>query len=677
MGGCTPQWQSGTRERRSGDPADPPPYSEDFEDGSYNVTLWQSERTTPRDETQNAQFKVVRSTGTISNGNMTAQRTIEARIVAGAPNTEYDASFDYCVYNGFNQQNGHGTWPSTNYWAGHWTWDAASPDANGHYPKGAIYTKGNINIPVAAAADLTIKGNIVATDNITLANRFNWFDIGGDNSLTIINGNVVAGINRDHISDDLDNNNIKISALASAFRSAIKVYGNGDSSKGFLVAAKDVKLNSTFSFASSPMKIGVNPTTGAIEGGIVAGRDVSIGGTVSLGAGMDIGKLTSGRETSIDALIASVTVDEIRAGQNMSDGGRGVNLNSTFISGITTGSISSWGQVDGDVFLAGIRTGDIYAGTNVSGDSGGTGVTFSGFGFNNVGNIVSAGSVSVSGSKGTVTQIASRQLLNRNPYYKDLPPSAQPASTDLTNPYDLSTPYKWSDKPGWSSTDVLGAAGLTAPVNLIDPNYSYFQAQAEQDDVTNGPPTGPAHVVSDGGSGDTGPAGDHKINLKWDATTPYSSNETIYNGDASATVVIDTLNWTSHDNQVFSGTIVSKGPVLIQNKSSDLHVGTNNQLNICSGSNITFNATGVKLWTNNNSHFHFWAKGDIDLTYATFSRGQDNTFYGSFTAGNQVKYGQNTWTSIYGGSTTFKWSRWPLAPQAWVAPVRVLSWKEL
>jgi hypothetical protein len=673
--GCTPQWQSGTP---SGGPGgDPPPNSEDFEGGSYNVTLWQSERTAPRDETQNPQFKVVRSTGTIARGTMTAQRTIEARIVAGAPNTEYDASFDYCIYNGFNQQNGNGTWPSNNYWAGHWTWDAASPDANGHYPKGAIYTKGNINIPVAVAADLNIKGNIVATDNIYLANRFNWFDIGGDNSLDITNGNVVAGINQDHVSDDTDHNNIHINSLASGFRSAVRVYGNGDSSKGFLVAAKDVKLNSTFSFLSSPMKIGVNPTTGAIEGGIVAGRDIDIGGAVSIGAGMQIGKLTSGRETTIDATIASVTVDEIRAGQNMNDGGRGVNLNSTFISGITTGPISSWGQVDGDVFLAGIQTGNIYAGTNVAGDSGGTGVTFSGFGFNNVGNIVSAGSVSVAGTHGTVTQIASRQLLNANPYFKDLPPSNQPTSTNLTNPYGLSTPYKWNDKPGWSSTDILGAAGLTAPVNLIDPNWTYFQDQAAQDDVTNGPPTGPAHVISDGGPGDTGPAGDHKINLKWDITTPYSSNETVYNGDANSTVVIDTLNWTSHDSQVFLGTIVSKGPVLIQNTSNDMFVGTNNQLNICSGGNITFNASGVKVQTQNNSHFHFWSKGDIDLTYLTFNRNQNVTFYGSFTAGNQVKYGQNTWSSWAGGTTTFKWSRWPLAPQAWVAPVRVLSWKEL
>lgn len=711
--GCTPQWPSGVLAG----------VTESFGGGSYNVTLWQSERTTPHDERSLAQYKVIRSTGTVSRGNLTAERTIEARIAAGATSSEYDASFDYCIYNGFNSTaEADRTWPSQQelQWNGHIVFDGYSP-YEGRYPKGAIYTKGNIIVPVAFNGHLNVKGNIVATNSIKMQNA--WSAGFADVGIEVTKGNVVAGLNRDHAAFDdntanadpdmkfgevnIGNNNLHFSTTATGgSQSAIAVYSDGaGANKGYLVAAKDVTANASAVLSSAaPLRIGVNTSDNA-DGGILAGRDVEVIGFISL-FGLNelrVGSVTSGRSTYVGGGFAKVRLNTISAGQNegwdyrpvIDQYGAGVCLETGGIPLIAPGEVKvdgqiiSRGKVYGGALVGRMDLGNIRAGNDVPGNgTGGVGLDLRALlAIFTTGNIERVGSLNkweiwpFNISTGSVTVIPS--------------------------------------KPAAPTVDVLAAAGLTSPVNLIEPQWSYFEGQAMQDDLVNGPnikkcpncgrsvegdgglppvfpnncPTcsavltgvypGPAHIVWDrtvgdpvGTGGDYGDADDHKVTLHWDSTLPYSSKETVYNGDPDTVITIKKMNWTEHNNEVFEGTIVSKGDVSIDapDATSDWFIGSKNILNICSGRDITRSTGGpLKVWTSADSQFHFWAKGDINLTNLQYSFGTTSTFFGSFTAGDQVICTNNSFYK----DLTFKWSRWPLPAEAWVEPVKILSWKEI
>ena len=70
--------------------------------GTYTYWVYQSEQN-PTD----AGYKVIKSKGTITSQGKTVERTILARIVLSAGGTDYDASFDYLMYNGMDS-NGDG-----------------------------------------------------------------------------------------------------------------------------------------------------------------------------------------------------------------------------------------------------------------------------------------------------------------------------------------------------------------------------------------------------------------------------------------------------------------------------------------------------------------------------------------------------------------------------------------
>lgn len=689
----TPQWPHG----------DPAGDTEEFEGGHYNVTIWQSERTSPHDETQNPQYKVIRSTGKVESGGMTAQRTIEARIISGAPNIEYDASFDYCIYNGFNEEQGHGTWPpgATPTWVGSFTWDGYTI-SEGRIPKGAIYTKGNINIPCAVFGDLNIIGNLVATDNITL--KSDWGFNNGDNGINVTKGNIVAGLNRDAISTP-DRNTAYVTMNLSFGRStAINVYGDNAPDKGYIVAANDVIVDNEGSATfGAPLQIGAKPGTNVSQGGIMAGDSVSITSNIALtlsGNGIQIGNVISGGKTVIRNTSSTMNINNITAGKATDGTGIQVTADRTtnwlwwWIPSkltITGGDISA-GKIVASSTSAKLDLGDVKAGS----DSAGAGLVFTTDNVNNntIGNISSVGTISI-------------------------PALVPPATTGLIPHGAITTPSPTVSPPAPDVVSkVLAAADLTAPVNLIEPNWSYFADQAALDDASNGPktkvchncgkvvastggsppqfpatcpycgaditldPAGRAHVVKDRKKGESaeetgdwgGPDDDGVIRLKWDITKAYSPSETVYNGNSGYTLEIDRMNWADQNNNRFDGTIVSKGTVTIEAPgSANWFIGTNNALNICSGVDITRHTNGFSLISNEKSHFHFWAKRNIDLTNLHFSAMDVTVLNGSFTAGNEVIYSDKTWLK----NTTWKWSRWPIAAQAWVAPVRVLSWKEL
>jgi len=68
---------------------------------------------------------------------------------------------------------------------------------------------------------------------------------------------------------------------------------------------------------------------------------------------------------------------------------------------------------------------------------------------------------------------------------------------------------------------------------------------------------------------------------------------------------------------------------------------------------------------------HLWAQHNIDFKDINIT---SLTFYGSFTAGNQIKF---TSSSAKWENVKFKWSRWALDPVAWAPPFKVLDWKEI
>ncbi|MCG2796730.1 MAG: hypothetical protein L6427_12890 [Actinomycetia bacterium] len=218
------------------------------------------------------------------------------------------------------------------------------------------------------------------------------------------------------------------------------------------------------------------------------------------------------------------------------------------------------------------------------------------------------------------------------------------------------------------NVDVLYEAGLTSTVNLLEPNWFHFQTMAEMDDVSN---PGAPHMIYDNGPGDSGTTLG-EILFVWDATKPYSSQETVYNGDPDVDIIIDKLHW-QHVGAAFEGTIVSRGDIYISSSDTNWFMGSEQILNLVAGGEIMSRTAGLTLAESNNCHYHFWAYGDIRLENMRFGLIGVNTFYGSFTAGNRVYYADNSfWTS-----TEFKWSRWALDPVAWVPPFKVLTWREV
>ena len=210
------------------------------------------------------------------------------------------------------------------------------------------------------------------------------------------------------------------------------------------------------------------------------------------------------------------------------------------------------------------------------------------------------------------------------------------------------------------NVDLYAKAGLTALVELSKPNWYYYETVASPRAplYQNGTWTCPIDHT-------THPC----INFTWNSTTPYSSNEVVYNDDPTVDLCINVLNW-SNQNAAFTGTIVSEGSIYITAGNSDWVLAAGQNLNIVSGYDINNYTTG---FAQTDAQLHLWAQHDIILNSITTNLGTGHTFYGSFTAGDQVQYNSNeTWNNM-----NFKWSRWALVPSAWTPPFQVLDWREI
>ena len=341
----TPQWST----------------TEEIGGGTYTVEVWQdNKRWGIMGESEDPNYKVIKSTGTYQKGsNYKATRTLEARVRIDAWSDDYDAAFDYVIFNNdtnppTDPRGGRDPWPKSTFLLGKFVWDGISAYDSGvelHAPKGAIYTKGNMDFSTVVGGKLEIKGNVVGTGDINLSNVFDVY--GGID----IRGNVVAGARSDwedaassavpfmnggdNAAGDIY---LDVTLDPSATKEGIRV-------DGLVAAARDVKIESLLaSGLKSAIKVG----------GVRAGRDVNITGTVNLNlawpvevgkaygvycsrdfsakstflGGLDIGDVWSGRNVSGIAQFSSDKIGHIKANN-------AVTLTADYMGSLRTGSIKA------------------------------------------------------------------------------------------------------------------------------------------------------------------------------------------------------------------------------------------------------------------------------------------------------------------------------------------------
>ena len=192
-----------------------------FSGGEFTYTVYQS-----NEFPDDAGYKVIKSKGTIEKQGKKVERIILARILLPAGGLDYDASFDYLMFNGMDSNGDgtseHGLWAPTDLRfgslaIGNFTFDG-SASFQGHSPKGAIYVDGSLEIPTSIIGDVFLKGNIVAMDNIDLSNE--WGLNISDNGIKLSLGNVVAGL------DGSGYATVKASKGLITGASAINISGN-------------------------------------------------------------------------------------------------------------------------------------------------------------------------------------------------------------------------------------------------------------------------------------------------------------------------------------------------------------------------------------------------------------------------------------------------------------------
>ena len=546
-------------------------------DGKFTYWVYQSEQF-PTD----ANYKVIKSKGTITKQGKTVERIILARIVLGGVSTKYDASFDYLMYNGMSDDHTEIWNPSLGFEStteGTFGLDGANSYL-GHYPLGAIYVDGNIKIPTSRKGKMTIQGRIVATGDAELtsyesANTDNGIIVTGNINVP---GNIIAGLG--------SSGNATVAVTdAAGFASLMKVDGNVCASKNVTATSK------TSNNKSDPLGIG----------GIRAGDTAAVinkKGFTDYEKALNIqtSGITAGTEVDVQTL---------------------ENMTRVAISG----NISANGQTNLAIFSRDISLANSGQHSTIS-----------------TGNICHSGILTLPPPPVVGISTGSRTI------------GEEPPVVGVGGDVDL-----------------YAEAGLIAPVKLLKPNWAYFELMARQDDVASGPdtvPKGPAHMIYENGPGDKDKT-TSGIQFTWNSDVTYNSNEVVYNGDPNVNVYI-TVDWSQlSPSASFTGTIVSKGSVYITANT----IKGGQTLNIVSGLDIQ-NSTSA-LVKNADCILHLWAQRNIDFKDINIT---SLTFYGSFTAGNQIKF---TSSSAKWENVNFKWSRWALDPVAWAPPFKVLDWKEI
>ncbi len=579
---------------------------------------------------------------------------------------------------------------------------------NGKVTVGAIYSMGPVQLlaqsnntftvgdifagsPGVESVNINANAHDITTGNITAQGGVS---ISG-NSHTPTIGDIVAGI---------DNGS---SPVGSGVNAAVT---GSRCNVGSITAVGSVTLNAagTGSFDYIWSGSDVTITLGAqnwvaMMGDISAHGDVSFTGNITFFGAIPIGRISADGNASVDLNVVALAVYPvagIKAGGNAS-----FSLSGAILAVAWSTQLDPWNQGPGtpDNAFTGYESDDsIVAGGNIA-------VNGSGFlvGILVFYNAKAAGTISTSqaGILGSTNQNYAN-LVGFKPGV-DIPPvPAPPWTYGPTTGYPSGSP---ADTESWLKNRapivdqnllLLMASRLETPVMLLEPNWTYFSEQANDDEgrlcpycLTSNPrgtnicqncgkdissvPDKKAHVIKDTGlasDGDyDGVAGNKTILFRWDArnTNDYGSHETIYQDDPNVTVKVS-ANWTGRGSS-FTSALVAKGGILISNDTIGWSFDAGQQMNLISGRSIKPAASGMTLITSDNEEYHFWARGNIDFSNMIFSGSGATNFRGSFTAGNRFIYSTTMTTTL----SNWQWTRWSLDSRAWLPPFTVLSYKEI
>ncbi|MBK5093867.1 MAG: hypothetical protein JJE48_10190, partial [Actinobacteria bacterium] len=298
-----------------------PPYllwqrSEEFpgdEHGEYDVSIYY-DTSNPTETggtdgpwTGDPSYKRIMSTGTYTSGVKSVERTIEIKAYIPAFEQEsYDEAFDYCIFNGFNARSDEsGIWPSDDdnnpapFSAGQFTFDGSTP-YGGHAPKGALYTRGDLQLTMTGldgSSDerntVTVKGNVVATGDITVTNTESSYSdmiVGED-----IDDKVVAGLD-----------------------GTGKVTVNAVGALGLLERTQKVDINATLCAAGDIDIVGEYGLESYEIGDIKSGGNVTV--SRAMNTPLAVGNVLSTGKTGVESLMAyQIVVNSIRAGEYEGD----------------------------------------------------------------------------------------------------------------------------------------------------------------------------------------------------------------------------------------------------------------------------------------------------------------------------------------------------------------------
>lgn len=337
----TPQWEQGT--------VTPVPFGNN---GDFSVEIWQSGRD---GETILGNYKVIRATGAVDDKGIIATRVLETRVVIPDIDDEYDACLDYTIFNG-NNATAEGVtptaWPDATNWAGGVTIDGKSPcPLTGRSPRGAVYTRGPIDMDVHLAGNYTIKGNLISTDYITLESTIN---IAGTMKY---DGNVIAGLDPSDPSDP-NNGNVDLN-LKLTTAGTIQV-------TGYVAGTGDVDIEYFLNVNNRTLSLG-----GIISGGRVLVSGVGSIGTNQLGRIHAAGGNASGATVDFTQVATEVRFTSINSGSETHSDDEGVRF-------VGVGALISGSNIYTDgkftaitIGLVDANFGNIEAANNISVTTGG------------------------------------------------------------------------------------------------------------------------------------------------------------------------------------------------------------------------------------------------------------------------------------------------------------------
>jgi len=282
-------------------------------------------------------YKLVISNGTYTWGSQSVERTIEAKMYIPYGGQEFnDDAFRYCIFNGLRSQPvGQGNWPSgkpgtkedennnefSELKTGRYTIDGATEyvddtDPNNIIratPKGAIYTRGNIQLKFGSFVrknydKMDIKGNIVATNDLTV-----YADVAYHRVYLSFGDKLNLG------SENPGNNNSLIAGLGGTGNATFTGVTAEESPNNKEPAFSKLMIYDTV-LASGNVTV-QTPTTLNQHllrpyGGLVAGGNVVIAPR-GLRTSLTIGPITSVGSTLVDNRFGGITkISKITAGSN-------------------------------------------------------------------------------------------------------------------------------------------------------------------------------------------------------------------------------------------------------------------------------------------------------------------------------------------------------------------------